>query len=129
MAACLLTLAGCQPQNVAVSGTVMLDAAPLDEATILFVPLMAGPRKVMARIEGGRYRVPAEGGLLPGEYRVEVADDPPLTPPTSGNLTGHAPPAKRRAFPYRYGQDSPLHINLAAEAGPQVFDFQLKNTP
>lgn len=129
MVVCLLALAGCQPHAVAISGTVTLDGAPLDEAMLMLVPAIEGPKKVMARIVGGSYAVPAERGLEPGEYRVEVVDDPRLAPPTAGMAAAHAPPAKRRAFPYHYSDDSPLRIHVKADAGPQVFDFQLKSGP
>jgi hypothetical protein len=128
-AACVLGLAGCRPKTVAVTGSVSLDGAPLDEATILFVPLMAGPKKVMARVESGRYRVPAERGLSAGEYRVEVADDPPLAPPTAGMAASNSVPARRRPFPYHYAQDSPLRIAVTAKAGAHTFDFELKSAP
>jgi hypothetical protein len=74
-----LMLVGCQPSKVPVRGQVTLDGQPLSEAVIVFVPLEAGIKKTGASIRGGAYELVEIDGLLPGKYRVEVVDDPPLT--------------------------------------------------
>jgi len=102
----------------------MLDGVPLDEAAIHFVPLLPGSRKTGARIERGRYLLAAEDGLLPGKYRVEIMDLPPL-----GAGHGNSPPA-RRPFPHRYAHDSRLEVEVPkVPAGALTFDFELTSKP
>jgi hypothetical protein len=120
----LLALSGCGPTRTAATGQVTLDGAPLDEAAIHFVPLAAGSRKTGARIERGRYLLAAEDGLLPGKYRVEIMDLPPL-----GAGHGDRPPA-RRPFPHRYAHDSRLEVEVPAVTdGTLMFDFALTGKP
>lgn len=119
----MLAGVGCGgPVKRAVSGTVTLDGKPLDEAVIMFVPLDIQAGKTGAAITRGRYDVPREGGLLPGRYRVEIADDPPIDHahenPTSKPL------ASRRRLPVHYSVASPLVIDVAP-SGPSDFDFPL----
>jgi len=127
---CLLTVAavmssaGCGgPVRRAVAGSVTLDGQPLAEALILFVPLDAGGRKTGGPIAAGRYEMGKEVGLLPGRYRVEVADDPPINPamrPEQGK------PQPRRKLPVVYSTSSPLTIEVTAD-GPADFSFDLSS--
>ena len=114
---------GCGPTLVAVHGSVRLDGKPLNEAVIVFVPIEAGRKKTGAEIVDGTYLVETENGLVPGKYRVEVVDNPPLDSP-SGRFPGHA--TNRRAFPGVYGMNSPLSIELQ-NGGSTEFDFELKS--
>ncbi|MBL9125215.1 MAG: hypothetical protein JNG90_16380 [Planctomycetaceae bacterium] len=102
---------------------VTLDGKLLDEAAISFVPLAAGRKKTGGLIRNGRYQLPPADGLLPGRYRVEILDSPPL----------HLTPRQqqlRRKFPYRYTNDSPLMIEVpAGQPGPIQFDFELTGGP
>jgi hypothetical protein len=102
----------------AISGRVTLDGQPLSEAAIQFIPAMPGVRKTSCEVQCGTYHLPAENGLAPGEYRVDVIDLPPLTHATT----------PRRPFPSRYSNHSPLSITVAAN-GPQSFDFALTSEP
>ena len=121
LATCLA--AGCAPRPVAVRGEVKLDGLPLDEAAIRFSPAAGGSRPVGAMVQQGAYEIPASEGLLPGDYRVEFMDDPPLS-------VGHdqAKLKTRRPFPYRYTHESPLTVQVGNEhtsAGLARFDFEL----
>ena len=125
-AALLIVAAGCGgPVRRAVAGSVTLDGQPLDEAVIVFVPLDAGGRKTRSRIEGGRYELSRDVGLLPGRYRVEVADDPPIDPDMRPD---QVKPRPRRQLPVAYSVASPLTVEVAAD-GLAEFDFQLTMKP
>jgi hypothetical protein len=120
----MLVFAGCnraEPRGI--TGTISLDGKPLDEAVILFVPLAAGQKKTGAKVVAGHFKVSPEVGLLPGEYRVEVADDPPLTA-ENHRTAQRRQPSRRRPFPYRYSVDSPLTLTLLLD-GPNEFHFAL----
>lgn len=115
--------AGCAPRPVAVRGEVTLDGQPLDEAAIRFSPPAGGSRPVAATVSHGTYEIAASEGLLPGEYRVEFIDAPPLS---GGHETDQ--PDTRRAFPYRYTHESPLTVQVGDEhtsTGLARFDFEL----
>lgn len=109
---------GCGQSPQAISGHVTLDRRPLSEAAIQFVPKFVGVRKTSCEIQNGEYRLPLENGLVPGEYRVDLVDLPPLT---------HAL-KQRRPFPLRCSENSPLSITIAAD-GPRTFDFALTSDP
>jgi hypothetical protein len=111
------SLGGCAPTPAAVQGNVTLDGKPLDQAAIQFVSLAGDRPKTGAAIRQGKYELPAIDGLLPGEYRVEIIDLPPLNHST----------VPRRPFPTRYAHDSPLKLLLELD-GPRTFDFELKST-
>jgi hypothetical protein len=124
-----LMLVGCQPSKVPVRGQVTLDGQPLSEAVIVFVPLEAGIKKTGASIRGGAYELVEIDGLLPGKYRVEVVDDPPLTlahrplPETNVALQ------TRRTIPLRYSQESPLSLEIGEHSSLnlQQLDFKLES--
>lgn len=126
MAAVLVSSTGCGgPVRRAVAGSVTLDGQPLDEAVILFVPLDAGGRKTGGPIAAGRYAVGKDVGLLPGRYRVEVADDPPID---FALRPEHVKPRPRRTLPFLYSTSSPLAVEVTAD-GPVVFSFDLSSKP
>lgn len=121
-----LGLSGCGgPVRRAVAGSVTLDGQPLDEAVIVFVPLGPGGRKTGGPIAAGRFAMSRDVGLLPGRYRVEVADDPPIDP---GMRPDRMRPVPRRQLPVAYSVASPLTVEVTAD-GPAEFDFQLTMKP
>jgi hypothetical protein len=119
--------AGCGgPAKRAVSGDVTLEGKPLDEAVIMFVPLDIQAGKTGAAIKQGRYEVPREVGLLPGRYRVEIADDPPIDHAHMNPTSKQS--AARRRLPVQYSIASPLAIDVGP-TGPAKFDFPLTSKP
>jgi hypothetical protein len=123
----LLALAatGCQrEQPRGIVGAVTLDGKPLDEAVILFVPLEPGQKKTGAPIVDGRYELAKEVGILPGNYRVEVADNPPLNAATHRDAMQRK--SSRRPFPHRYSTDSPLTLELTRDDDNE-FNFELES--
>jgi hypothetical protein len=123
--ACIALQAGCNPTPVSVRGRIDLDGKPLSEAVILFVPKEAGRKKTGGEIVDGAYELPAVTGLLPGTYRVEIVDNPPLDSPEA-HRRAPGTPSKRRRFPAGYSDDSPLAIELV-EGGSTEFNFSLKD--
>ncbi len=121
-------MAGCGgTAPVAASGRVTLDGKPLNEAVILFVPLDAGRKKTGAEILEGNYQLPSDIGLLPGKYRVDIADNPPLL--SAAHSQSRRPAAAvRRSFPSRYSHDSPFTIEYVPD-GITTFDFELTTAP
>ena len=54
-----------------VRGRVTVDGDPVGNGSISFFSADGGPRAAAA-VLGGEYAIPAEKGLTPGKYRVEV---------------------------------------------------------
>jgi hypothetical protein len=126
VAGAALAAAGCGgPVRRAVAGSVTIDGQPLDEAVIIFVPLDADGRKTGGPILAGRYAMSKDVGLLPGRYRVEIADDPPIDP---AMRPGAIQPRSRRRLPIAYSTASPLAVEITA-GGETEFDFNLTSQP
>jgi hypothetical protein len=130
LALCGSGCAGCRQAPQAIAGRVTLAGEPLDDAAILFVPTQTGRKKTGAPIVDGKYMLPADVGLLPGTYRVEIVDNPPLDDPGAHRpqVASAAGDSPRRRVPYVYAHDSPLGIEVSAH-GPATFDFELKGQP
>jgi hypothetical protein len=125
--ACLqAALAGCGPApGSAVSGKVTLDAAPLDDATITFVPQAGGQRQAAwTTIAHGKYAIPPSNGLGSGKFRVEIralrssGDKTNQNDPTLMNAT--------EAIPSRYNSQSELAVEIKPGANTANFDLKLK---
>lgn len=130
MLACLtVTIAcvpGCAPAPAGVEGRVTIDGKPVNEAAIMFVPLDRGRAKTGAAIVDGQYVLPAQEGLLPGEYRVEVIDNPPLHPRRGTSSKG----APRRVLPPEFSHNSTLRFVVPPADGgtpPYQASFELKS--
>src|SRR4051794_16986957 len=66
---------GCsnEPKRFEVNGNVTLKGKPVDEAIIDFMPVStSGGIKQGALIRDGKYSIPKEQGLPPGEYKVTI---------------------------------------------------------
>jgi hypothetical protein len=122
---CLIALIGCTgDQGAAVSGTVTLDGAPLDDATITFVPKSGGQRQAAwAPVAGGKYAIDSASGLGTGEFRVEIravrsgsekanANEPTLT-------------TAKDIVPAKYNNQSALTAEI--KPGANVANFDLKS--
>jgi hypothetical protein len=120
--AALASVAGCAPAGATVSGTVTLDGAPLEDANISFVPKADGQKQAgWAIIAGGKYAIPASGGLGTGAFRVEIrasratgekSNDPTLI-------------STKEVVPPRYNSRSELVADI--KPGPNVVNFDLKS--
>jgi hypothetical protein len=130
----LVTAAGCAPPPATVHGHVTLDGKPLEEAAIMFVPLVQGRGKTGAVIVDGQYTLPLQDGLLPGKYRVEIIDNPPLdsVPHSPLGASSDKPSKRRRVLPPVYSHHSPFEIDIpsgAAKAGPIEANYELQSKP
>lgn len=75
-----VAVGGCQEQveRVPVSGTVTFDGESVEDGQVAFEPLTGG-RMEFGIISEGKYSIPKEFGLVPGEYLVRI---------TAGRPTG-----------------------------------------
>lgn len=70
-----LGLCGCsdsEPRRVSVSGTVLVDGAPLPKGTVQFAPVDNTGPMVSVTVESGKFEVPQSVGPLAGTSLVDV---------------------------------------------------------
>ena len=129
-AACLLVvvIVGCGSHGdsrQAVRGTVTLDGQPLAEGIISFHPAPGTDSNTAGgAIHRGRFDIPAERGLPPGEYIVQIQsyEQTGRTIDTSDDpLAGPAAPER---VPIRFRQTGQLNATVVAD-GENVFKFKL----
>ena len=113
----------------AVSGTVTVDGAPVQQGNINFQPVEQSTTSAGAVINNGTYSVPQEGGLLPGTYRVEIYAPVPGTGGTleEGALPGEPLPEAEELIPPEWNTESEQTIEVKPE-GPFEFNFDVKTT-
>ncbi len=122
---------GCALAPAAVEGHVTIDGVPVNEAAIIFVPLDHGRAKTGALIVDGQYTLPAQEGLLPGRYRVEIIDNPPLDSAEHGSPAAPAKLKRRRTLPAEFSHGSSLRFVVPPEgeaAPPYRASFDLKSS-
>jgi hypothetical protein len=130
-------LLGCGSKNpvnrLPVSGTVKLDDTPLDQGLIQFEPPQGAEKAVNASapINNGTFVLPAEGGLLPGPYKVSISSQPPAAPLPSDPVkameeAAKTPPPER--LPAKYNVNTELRVEVRQEV-LNKFDFDLKSAP
>jgi len=124
IAACI----GCTPNTggrYAITGTVTLDGSPLEKGNIGFQPLENGRTSSGAVISGGKFTIPADKGLPPGKYRVEIHAAAPGTPPPDPNaIPGSGPPPPKELVPPEWNEASKQTIEVKKE-GPFNFAFDI----
>lgn len=112
-----------------ISGTVTLKNQPLNEGVIQFTPV-PGPSdypatKESGMIANGLYKMPAEGGLVPGKYKVIITAgdstapaDPEQPPGPGGNFV------MKDRIPPEYNVNSKVEVQVTKD-GPNQFDFDI----
>lgn len=126
------SLVGCGPRTdrLALSGNVTLDAAPLDKGTIQFTTLGEGTlQSTGAVIQDGAYHIPAEKGLLPGTYRVELSSPDPTAPQVKVAAYPGGPviPVTPDRIPAPYNVDSDKSVEVTRD-GANQFDFDVNSS-
>lgn len=126
-----------------ISGTVTLNAAPLPQGTIQFLPAVpsagatntpapagaesaanpAGTTALSAPITEGKFAIERAKGLVPGSYKVQVygAD---LSAVPADAAPGLEPPQPKETIPKRYNTATTLTA-VVKEDGPNTYEFQL----
>lgn len=129
----VLASAGCggprtRPDLEPVSGTVTFQGQPLKWGSILFEPLQEGLDAGGADIADGKFHMPKERGLAPGNYRVRIyggmnpADDPMWAGP---QVEESAPESNSRdRVPLRFNEKSTLTAEI--RKGGTVLSFDLR---
>lgn len=119
-----MPLPGCSPAGSAVSGKVTLDASPLDDAIITFVPLTGGQRQAAwTTIANGQYAIAPSSGLGTGQFRVEIR-----ALRTTGEKANQNDPTlvnAKEAVPSKYNSKSELVVEI--KPGQNIADFELKS--
>jgi hypothetical protein len=123
---CLLPLSGCgDASSTALHGTVTFDGAPVTNGSIVFLPATGEGPKAAAAIEEGKYTIPADVGLKPGGYRVEVSWHRPTGRKVPSADPGIMMDETKEAVPAKFNSDSTLTAELAA--GDVEKDFALRS--
>jgi hypothetical protein len=128
LAACCICLGGCRQEpthQFPVSGTVRFQGQPLDQGRIQFDPASDDIGTFSgAKIQDGKYSIPAESGLAPGNYRIRIssaepaAEKPLEAPGESGT------PAKDR-IPAKYNAETTLKAEVKRDVDNKI-DFDLQ---
>ncbi len=121
----LLLLTGCSGDGRrAVSGEVSLDGEAVSGGSIVFLPAGGDEgSKGAAEIVDGKYAIPAEQGLPPGSYRVEIRWAKPTGKQVPSGDPGMMMDERAEAMPAKYNTASTLTVEIAA--GENKHDFKL----
>ena len=127
---CLMGTVGCggpQTDRLPISGEVMLDAQPLNKASIQFTSAPGSAASAGgAVIIDGKYNIPAEHGLLPGTYDVRIfAPLPSKKDPNAPGILGLLPPEER--VPMKYNVQTELKAEVARDRDNR-FNFELESS-
>jgi hypothetical protein len=126
----LAMIGGCDGSSgrVPVTGTVTLDGQPVEGGGIVFLPPGDGGTsrpKAVARIDEGKYTIPAALGPVPGPYRVEIR----WQKKTGKKIPTGDPPEMidetRQVIPDKYNAKSILTADV--RSGVNTFPFDLKS--
>lgn len=133
--ACLAILlgaaVGCGPKTdrLPISGKVTLDGVPLETGSISFAS-MPGEKlqSTGAMIQNGSYSIPAEKGLLPGVYGLQLTSPDAEAKPIllRDAASGRSFPVAPDRIPAEYNVDSTKTIEVTRD-GDNVFDFNISN--
>ncbi len=127
LALLVITLVGCgggrtSPRR-AVQGDVTLGGAPLDRGTITFYPSTGTAGAAGgALIENGQYQIPADKGLEPGKYRVQLSSPTPSTATAEDYAAGNMPLTSNDRIPPEFNERSQQVIEVTPN-GDNRFDF------
>lgn len=112
-----VSLEGCGSSKagdkLAISGSVRLKGQPLESGTITFSSV--DPQKQLmtgVKIQNGQFRIAAEHGLPPGQYRVRISS--PMGGPAVGpdEAPGAAPTVAQDRIPPEWGSKSTQQVEI-----------------
>jgi hypothetical protein len=120
---------GCGPRTdrLPVSGNVTLDGVPLEDGVIRLTSV--GTERILASgamIQNGEFDIPADKGLRPGTYHVEINAPDESAPPMITRQTPGGPgiPTQPDRIPPEFNVDSQNTIEVAAD-GENHFEFEI----
>ncbi|MBI3467624.1 MAG: carboxypeptidase regulatory-like domain-containing protein [Planctomycetes bacterium] len=110
----------------AISGTVTLDGAPVENGTISFQPVDQGTTSSGTAFTGGTYSLSQENGLPVGKYLVTINAPKPGTggTPSPDALPGDPLPPPQELIPPEWNVKSDQTIEVK-EGGPFEFNFEI----
>ncbi|BBO31236.1 hypothetical protein [Lacipirellula parvula] len=128
----LVVAAGCGPKTdrLPISGTVTLDGAPLDSGSIRFNSRPGEKlQSAGAMIHDGAYEIPAEQGLLPGIYIVEMSSPDTKAPPIMVGGDDGSPkfPVAPDRIPPEFNSGGGKTIELSRD-GDAKFNFEVTSS-
>jgi hypothetical protein len=127
-------ISGCggqsQPESVAASGSLHVGEKPLEYGMISFLPNAEGKALHAVPVQQGRFLVPKDAGLLPGEYRVSVEPyEPEFDEFQQMSVETRRQIAASRVLLMKAGAEKTrLDVRVAAAAAEDVV-LDLKLTP
>ncbi len=133
MLTALLTamIAGCSSQGDTpalgdVSGVVMLDGKPLDQAMVTFRPVSGGRMSYGRTDDDGYYTIlfdPKASGAIVGSHQVTITSAVSASPDDEGESAGPPVSARKELLPAKYHKQSELTADVSK--GKNTIDFQL----
>lgn len=113
----------------AISGLVKLDGQPLKNGLIQFFSTAgdgAATPQVGGPIADGAYEVPAEGGPVPGSYKVVISSDSGKAANLTDGMPGGAGTPSKELIPAKYNTQTTLTAEVKSPQSSSI-DFELKS--
>ncbi|GIW91367.1 MAG: hypothetical protein KatS3mg109_1799 [Pirellulaceae bacterium] len=134
--ALLVTLVtiGCQGRdNRTLAGQVLVNGRPLEDGSIVFVPITPGQGKELtAPVENGQFRLVAPANTLSGRYKVKIFDNSvrnfPWDDPQRYMQAVDSGTLPRQPIPVHYNEQSQLEVELPGAGQPLVFQLDIPET-
>lgn len=105
-----------------VSGQVTLKGQPVDQGSLEFIPTAAdGVSHAGAVIENGHYTIPANKGLVPGNYAIKIYWPERII--KTEEAPGPLGPGPKDRMPFKYNTKTTLTREV--KQGDNTFDFHL----
>ena len=120
----LFLLSGCGGSKTGgrlpISGTVTFKGQSLAQGSIEFMPEQGGVSQAGAMIADGKFSIPADKGLVPGNYTVRISSLEQVAPREPGGTEG---PQPKELIPAKYNIKTTLKKEV--KQGATTFDFIL----
>lgn len=144
VAVILATMSGCKDGGagtVPVEGTVTLDGAPVEGASVVFMPLAGGPQSTGQTDASGKFKLttvnPGDGAVV-GTHAVAVSKSEAVASATadpnspqgtqlSGAPTGGRPKPAQSLLPSKYSDASNSGIKIEVKSGMEPVKIELSS--